>query len=448
MNLPARRRPQPHACSAFGGSGGGGGGGGDPYTEVTYSHGGDPTFRGALGGSVLGFLLLGGATALLWFNEASAVAASSGLLEARSHYAAGTRGVTHVTGQLKGTQGGVRDPDHGVEASSSMWLERTPEVYQWKEVEHTTTRKVRAPGNRQDVSETTKTYTYDKVWSASAIDSRGFKDPRGGRHNPPFSEALHTAGRELGRPFDSARWSQPVTLQGLSLGPALLRQAEVPAAAGAPVYAPGHRCDAVARGGGDPDVGCARLTWRHAPFGTQVSALGERTAAGALVSWRARGGDGGGISGGYELGLLMRGVHGAEEMFAAAASTNAAWKWSLRAAGAPAAWRLAAACACLVHAQRVHVQRVHAQHICTPLTRVPHSTCSGCPCRCAPGVGRLGTGPWTGEPPGELRAPAGRPRRLYARQPGHMGAQPGYMDTDMDMGGRLGAWGHGLGALG
>ena len=375
---------------------------------MTYSHGGgDPTFRGALGGSAFGVLLLCGATALLWFNEASAVAASSGLIEARSQYAAGT-GVTHVTGQLEGTQGGVRDPDHGVEASSSMWLERTPEVYQWKEVEHTKTRKVRSPGNRQDVSETTKTYSYDKVWSASTIDSRGFKDPRGGRHNPPFSEALHTAGRELGRPFDSARWSQPVVLQGLSLGPALLRQAEVPAAAGAPVYAPGRRCDAAVRGGGEPDVGCARLTWRHAPLGgqvsrrgqsararsgpcghpplwrpslrraalwrgegpspkspipllgpSQVSALGQRTAAGALVPWRARGGDGGGISGGYELGLLMRGAHGAEDMFAAAASTNAAWKWSMRGTGAPPhgalPQRVHVQCACAAHAHRWHV---------------------------------------------------------------------------------------------
>ena len=101
------------------------------------------------------------------------------------------------------------------------------------------------------------------------------------------------------------------------------------------MYAPGRRCDAVARGGGEPDVGCARLTWRHAPLGVQVSALGQRTPAGALVPWR--GGAGVGVSGRYELGLLMRGVHGAEEMFAAAASTNAAWKWGLRAAGAPAA---------------------------------------------------------------------------------------------------------------
>ena len=365
MNLPVRRRPQPDTCSGGGGSGGGGGGGGGPYTEVTYSHGGgEPTFRGALGGCVIGVILLCGATALLWFNEASAVAASSGLLEARSHYASGTGGVTHVMGQLEGTQGGVRDPEHGVEASS-MWLERTPEVYQWKETEHTTKRKVRAPGHRQDVIETTKTYTYEKVWSASAIDSRGFKDPSGGRHNPPFSEVVHTAGRDLGRPFERARWSQPVTLQGLSVGTALLKQVEEPAAVGAPVYAPGRRCDAAARGGGEPDVGCARLAWRHAPLGAQVSALGQRTPAGALVPWRA--GAGGGVSGGYELGLLMRGVHGAEEMFAAAASTNAAWKWGLRAAGAPAA--------CCLWPQRVHalppvrvrVQRVHA-YMCSACT--------------------------------------------------------------------------------
>ena len=374
MNLPVRRRPLPDTCSGGGGSGGGGGGGGGgPYTEVTYSHGGgEPTFRGALGGFVFGVILLCGATALLWFNEASAVAASSGLLEARSHYASGTGGVTHVTGQLEGTQGGVRDPEHGVEASS-MWLERTPEVYQWKETEHTTKRKVRAPGHRQDVIETTKTYTYEKVWSASAIDSRGFKDPSGGRHNPPFSEVLHTAGRDLGKPFERARWSQPVTLQGLSVGTALLKQAEEAAAVGAPVYAPGRRCEEAARGGGEPNVGCARLTWRHAPLGAQVSALGQRTPAGALVPWR--GGAGAGVSGGYELGLLMRGVHGAEEMFAAAASTNAAWKWGLRTTGAPAAY-------CILP-QRVHVLLpvpvpVHALLPVRVRVQRVHALCSAC----------------------------------------------------------------------
>jgi len=335
----ARRRPYTCNADRGGGGGGGGGGDGDPYSEVTYSDHGEPTFCGALGGMALGICLLFGATALLWFNEGSAVAASSGLLEAQSHYAAGTGGLTHVTGWLKGTQTGVRDSDHGIETPGSIWLERTPEMYQWKEVEHTTTRKVRSPGRSQPVTETTRTYTYDKVWSSTAIDSHRFKNPRSERrHNPPLLDALHAAGRELGKPFDGARWSQPVTLRGLSLAPSLLAQAEAPSEVGASVYAPGHGCSAAARGGGEPEVGCARLTWRHAPLGpTAVSVLGQRTAGSTLVPWRSSAREAR-ASSGYELGLLMRGEHGAEAMFAAAASTNAAYKWGLRGGGALLVW--------------------------------------------------------------------------------------------------------------
>ena len=100
------------------------------------------------------------------------------------------------------------------------------------------------------------------------------------------------------------------------------------------------------------------------------------------MPWRA--GAGGGVAGGYELGLLMRGVHGAEEMFAAAASTNAAWKWGLRAAGAPAAccmWppRVHVLLPVRVRVQRVHVKHVHTADPCTTAQR-----CSAGPCTCSP----------------------------------------------------------------
>ena len=55
-------------------------------------------------------------------------------------------------------------------------------------------------------------------------------------------------------------------------------------------------------------------------------------AASSLVPWRSSAREAA-VSGGYELGLLMRGEHGAEAMFTAAASTNAAFKWGLRGGG-------------------------------------------------------------------------------------------------------------------
>ena len=59
-------------------------------------------------------------------------------------------------------------------------------------------------------------------------------------------------------------------------------------------------------------------------------------AGSTLVPWRSSAREAR-ASSGYELGLLMRGEHGAEAMFAAAASTNAAYKWGLRGGGTRAA---------------------------------------------------------------------------------------------------------------
>ena len=264
-----------------------------PYTEVTYERERKPTFCGSLGGAVFGVFLLFGATVLLWTNEGSAVAASRGLLEAQDQLATG--GISHVSGPLK-SDGLVRDDDYGVE-SSCIWLERTPEVYQYKEVEHKQSRKV-PDGKGGQLTETTRTYTYPTEWSSREIRSSEFKDRRAHRDNPPWDEVARDFKADLGRPFTKQRWSRPVTLDGLRLDSMLLAQAEAPVSVGRPVYAPG--CDH-----GDPAVGCGRLSWRHAPLG-EVSVLGRRTLDG-LAPWKASGG-------GYELGLLMRGAHSAEAM--------------------------------------------------------------------------------------------------------------------------------------
>ena len=292
-----------------------------PYVERTYSYERDglhndkkQTLCGACGGAVVGIGALIGATILLFTNEGNAVAASLGMLEAEDHLSAGTGGIAHLSGMLRGGTGTLRDHDYDVEARS-IWLERVAEVYQWKETGHTQKRKV-PDGQGGQMTETTKTYTYAPEWVSSEIRSSTFED--GSKHNPSWSDALYSAGRSTGTPFAKQRWTQQVTLDGLRLTPQLLSQAESPVALGQPVYA--RDC-----GHGEPAIGCARLVWRHAPL-VAVSVLARRTADG-LEPWRSKGNA-------FELSLLMRGTHSAQQMFTTAANTNAAWKWGLRALGA------------------------------------------------------------------------------------------------------------------
>jgi len=312
------RRAPPRACGyGYGGSGGGGGGGypGGSYTEVEYHRGRKPSMSGSLIGSVVGLFLLAGATALLWTNEGSAVAAQYGLLEAERHHAAGTGGVAHLSGELRGRGDGMlRDDAFDVHAAA-IWLERVAEVYLWKEHAHESRRKV-PDGRGGTMTETVKTYSYREQWSSREVRSAEFRDPRAPA-NPSFDEAL----RDAGPGFSNERWSQPVTLHGLQLARGLLQQAGDGERLGHSVYAPG--CE-----GGRPAIGCARLSWKHAPLG-EVSVLARRARDG-LEPWVA--------SSGFELAMLRRGQHTPAAMFAAAAGANAAWKWGMRALGGALVW--------------------------------------------------------------------------------------------------------------
>ena len=317
-----------------------------PYTEVTYTRDRDtkPTISTALDGAGFGVACLVGATFLLWSNEGSAVTAMRGLMEAQDHLDAGTGGLVHLSGTLRGEMGALRDPEYGVETAAA-WLSRTPEVYQWHEQVHTSTRKVPdpqgAPGDT--LTETTKTYSYKREWAAKHVRSNNFKEP--GRENPPWHEALYQAEHDAGTPFDAQRWRQEVSLDGLLLEPSLLSQldeAGLPAPRGTPrsaegrVYAPGcesHRGDR-------RRTGCVRVAWRHAPLG-EVSLLARESEGFTLEGfasegrrlgpWRAR-------DGGYELAMLLRGRHSASDMMARAAQADAAWKWGVRAAGSLLVW--------------------------------------------------------------------------------------------------------------
>jgi hypothetical protein len=78
--------------------------------------------------------------------------------------------LVHVTGAAT-TSEFLRDSPLGLSVNA-LRLTRRVEMYQWKEVEHSESSKTFAGGNQ-----TTTTYSYEKTWEKSVIDSNTFKHP-------------------------------------------------------------------------------------------------------------------------------------------------------------------------------------------------------------------------------------------------------------------------------
>ena len=140
----------------------------------------------AFGGMVLGLVLFVIAFPVLFWNEGRAVHRAQDLDEGQK--GAETTEVQTVDPAREGklvfasgtatTSESLRDAIFGVTTKDSLWLKRSVEMYQWKETEHTEKKKNLGGGET-----TTKSYTYDKTWSSSLIDSTQFHQPQG-HQNP------------------------------------------------------------------------------------------------------------------------------------------------------------------------------------------------------------------------------------------------------------------------
>lgn len=327
----------------------------DRFTEVSYQHDGgrgarpqQPTLGGACCGAVFGAVLLLAATVLLWTNEGVAVRQQQLLTDASSSIDSGAGGLVHVVGSLK-TNAPLRDADWAL-TLDALALDRTVEVYQWKEKKEQHERKV-----DQQTTRTETTYSYHREWVASGVSSSGFKHPNG-HDNPSWDEALGEARQAAGgRAFAAqSQRASSVTLDGLKLTPTLLAKAErfealeeTPAAlaellsdtrakaSGAYVYSDAKRCMPPH----EPQVGCARLSWRHAPL-HEVSVLAKKklkkrngVEEATLMPWPSRA-----AGAGYELALLSFGDVEPEAMIAGAESENTLMLWLKRGGGILLTW--------------------------------------------------------------------------------------------------------------
>lgn len=161
-------------------SGSGDGSSGDSFTE-TSSRSWFSRIGGALGGLLLGILLIPGAVWLLSWNEGHAVAVITALNEgsgavvpvsAAAVDAANQGRLVHVSGPFV-VRGTLTDADFAVQVSGAAQLVRTAETFQWIETQQSETRSKLGGG-----SETVTTSRYRKDWSAAAVDSARFRQPQ------------------------------------------------------------------------------------------------------------------------------------------------------------------------------------------------------------------------------------------------------------------------------
>jgi len=174
----------------------------DEFTEVS-TEGFGSRLGGSIMGMLFGFILLPISVILLYWNEGRAVEAIQALdrgakqlveIAADPLDSSAEGKLVHVSGLLKvGTP--AKDPVFGVSAPNLARLERTAQMYQWKEESHSESHE--SVGG----SKTTETtYTYSQAWSSQPIDSSRFKHPT--EHQNPampiHGETFNSGDTKLG----------------------------------------------------------------------------------------------------------------------------------------------------------------------------------------------------------------------------------------------------------
>jgi hypothetical protein len=288
------------------------------------------SWGGRLGGSVtgafVGVLIAIAAVALLFWNEGRAVERAKTLAEGAGKVVTVPGDVArpdndgrliHTSGTAT-TDAVLTDPLFGVSVNA-IALERGVEMYQW--VEKSESREEKKLGGS---TETVTTYTYEKRWEGSPVDSSRFE---------------HSAGHENpGMAFGSESWrAEDVRLGGFELAPALASQVRrskpLPLGEEHLAAVPDGSLKQWLRLSGDgfylgadaaaPAIGDVRVRFsvvEPAAVSVVGAQVGER-----IGPYRAEAGG--------EIALLTYGSATAETMFAAARTANTALTWALRFVG-------------------------------------------------------------------------------------------------------------------
>ena len=293
------------------------------YVEVTRRGIGGRS-KDSIGGAFVGLIMVVLAVILLFWNEGRAVKRAKDLKEGSGSVVSVSSDTVdpamegkliHLTGETK-TPRLLEDPEFGI-AATAIKLIREVEMYQWVQIEKS--------GEKTSVggtTETTTTYTYQKEWKDSPVDSSKFK-VTSGYENP--REMMYRSNTLMAEGVTMGVFDLPAFLVS-QIGGAIPLSVESLDKAASDVRASARLHEGGVYLGGNPGapaVGDLRVSFLSVPTGP-VSVVAQQ-AGKSFVSFTA--------ATGGTLDLLENGIMTADEMFSMAHERNKFLTLAIRVGG-------------------------------------------------------------------------------------------------------------------
>lgn len=301
----------------------------DSFTEVSeqsWLNRGCSSIFGAIFGVVIVIL----AFPLLFWNEGRAVERYNSLKEGAGAVIsvsadrvdpANEGQLVHLTG-LATTNETLLDAEFDVSAQA-LKLQRDVEMYQWKE--NKDTKKVKKVGGG---TRTETTYSYERVWSSSQINSQSFKKPDG-HENPSsmlYEEQTYMADKITAGSFTLSR-SLVEQINNFERLPIDASSSKIPAA----IADQAKLIDSQIYVGNDPQapqIGDLRIGF-NVVEPTTLSLVAKQIGQ-TFEAYKTQAGG--------TIELLQIGSHRAESMFDTAQTENTIFTWILRLVGFVLMW--------------------------------------------------------------------------------------------------------------
>lgn len=290
------------------------------YTTVTHTSW-FSRIKSALAGLIIGPICIILAVWLLWYNEGRAVERAQDLklgaklvqeIPADTYDAQNDSKLVHISAPIVG--GELRDASFWVALSGAL-LERRVEMYQWSEKESSQTKE-----DFGGSTTTTKTYSYEKVWSERLIDASRFAE-QGKYTNPTDMRYSAQSFQDTGFMLGAFRLSQDLlsslpTGKTLNLGSQTLTLGTGMTLQGDTIF--------IGNNPATPEIGDMKITYRALQNGEVLSVIAAQNPQAILSPYQAKN---------KTLERISLGTHTAQEMFSQMTTENIFLTWGLRVAG-------------------------------------------------------------------------------------------------------------------
>ncbi len=296
------------------------------FSEVSHE-GWFSRIMGSIKGVVVGLLLFIAGMPFLWWNEGRAVTTYNSLNEGLGAVVEGKadaldpaldKKLVHIVGDAKSTET-LSDSAFGVSVPNGIRLERNVKMYQWKENKKTKKEKKLGGGKK-----TVTTYSYEKDWSSSVIDSSRFK--KSSEYRNPSKMAFSPVTKQANKVTFGAFTLNPSQISRLSNSETLNVTAEDQKKLAGIMARRLKLLDGGYYFGTDPSnpkIGDLRITFSVVkPH--QVTIIAQQTGS-TFQPYQTKAGD--------ALSMLQSGSHSSKDMFDSAQSSNTMMTWVFRLLG-------------------------------------------------------------------------------------------------------------------